>query len=367
MEKFLINFVKGISSEVKEEIKNYDFKILEEYEEFLLLEGNIKNIILYLYKTQLSLNVLLFYKKILLDEEENIKVLEEKDFVLKDSFKVKKIVGEKYYELPLGKYFSKKLSLQVDYKNPKNIIGFLQEKNTFFTGILLNFKELYKREYKVYSIPNSLNPTIAASILYFSNVKDDLLVLRCGDGIIPIEYYFKHYNDSVRKYEKEKLHLQFLKENFNIDESFLEEEDKKIEEKINKENKIKIYCIDESTNYLQRAKQNSRLANAEKFISFSKNSLEFLILKFENKIKNVIVKHPFLSKHYTENKYNKYTKTLLEETKNIIEKEGSLTIITNEIEEIKKTIKENKEFKLKKQKNITRGDLNLHILLLKKI
>ncbi len=362
--KFLISFFKDIFEEVKLELEEFNIKILEEYEEFFLVEGFLKDMLLYLYKTQLASNVLLFYKKIFLDEDENINVLEEKNFFLKGSFKVKKVVGEKYYELPLGKFFSKNLSLEVEYKNPDNIIGFLQYKNIFFTGILLNFKELYKREYKVYSIPNSLNPNIAASILYFSNVKGDLLVLKCGDGLIPIEYYFKHYKDSVRKYEKEKLHLQFLKENFNVDESFLEEEDKNIEE--NFKDKIKIFCVDESTNYLQRAKQNSRLANAEKFISFSKNSLEFLILKFESKIKNVIVKHPFLSKHFSENKYKKYSYVLLEELNNIILEEGFLTVISNEFEEFKKVLEENKNFVLKKHKTIFRGDLELHFILLQK-
>ncbi len=355
MEKVIVSFVKNTFEEAKEELENFNLNVVEFYEEFLIAEGKIEDIVLYTYKTQIALNVMLFFKKIVLDEDENI-TAEGKNFVLKNSFKVKKVLGEKYYELVLGKYFSKILNLEVDYKFPENIIGFVKEKNTFFTGIFLYNKELYKREYKVYSIPNSLNSNIAASILYFSKVKDDLLVLRCGDGILPIEYYFKITNTSVRKYEKEYFNFSFLKNNFGIEESFLEEKNNAVN--------VKIYCFDDSTNYLQRAKQNARLADAEKNIIFSKTDLELLILKFNKNINNVIVRHPFLSKHFTENKYNKYTKILLEELKNVLKEKGLLTIITNEEEEIKKTIN-NTNFKILKHKKIFRGDLTLNLFLLR--
>ncbi len=384
--KILVSFLPGILEEAKKEAVFFNLNVIEEFENFFLSEGKIEDIILYLYKSQIPTNILLFYKKVFLDEEENINFLFEEKFSFDffdsfSSFKVKRIVGEKYYESVLGRQlydffknnFFKNKNFEVDFKTPDFTIGFLQFENNFYLGFLLNDKELYKREYKVYNIPNSLNPAVVASLLYFSNVKDELLVLKCGDGMIPIEFYFKQFKDSVRRYDKENLNLFFFKIFFSFDaEVFLEEEDKSIEvffKKNFKANKNKIFCVDDNANHLQRAKQNSRLANAERIISFSKLNLDFLILKFESKIRNVIVKHPFLSKHFAENKYKNYSRKLFEELEHIIFKEGFLTIVSNEFEELKKVIGEfesKKSFVLKKYKSISRGDLKLYFVLLQK-
>jgi len=177
----------------------------------------------------------------------------------------------------------------VDLTRPELVVRSIYEDNTLITGIDIGGKDLSKREYKVFSNKNSINPVLAASFLQHLHVEKNQTVVNpfCRDGVLPIELAYRSTHKSPHHFNPE-----FSFETAGI--LSFEEIDNIIQDQENKETKpsLSIHSYDRHFRNVKAHKKNAKIAGVQHAISFSRFEPEFLDIKFPDKSVDIIYGRP---------------------------------------------------------------------------
>jgi len=240
----------------------------------------------------------------------------------------------------IEKEVSKEERIKVDLDNPNLFFRLIISENrkAFFILDLVGEKDLSKRNYKIYNHPSSLNSVLAQNLIYFSDVKKESSFLdpMAGIGTICIEFVWKELFIPAG-YLREDLQI------FKINGS--KEIVSEINNNIEWEKELKVYCTDKLLKNVEYAKKNARIARVEDKINFSRVSVDWLDWKFdEGEIDYIITQPPNNIK-------------LLKELFYQAEFMGNNVVLATSLnkEEIRKIAKEHRYF-LKNEKLLERKD-----------
>lgn len=290
-----------------------------------------------------------------------IKINELNRFIKKNKkFKVNcKRVGEHDFnsvdvEKLVTKNILKDSKLKVDFDGPDLIIYAYINENNFYLGMDFSGFDLSKRDYRIFLHPAALKATLAYALLRVGdyNKSEVLLDPFCGSGTICIEAALFASDFPVNYHRKNEFAFQkFLKFNF-----------KRIDEKFS-EDKLRIYGYDHLLRNIKASQKNAKIAGIFKKIKFSKISVDWLDIKFEeNSIDRIITHPPAISKN-NEKAMEQLYKEFFHQAGYILKKDGLIVIIAKEADLIKKIAEENK-FRLKKEKEVWQGQQCLKVLVL---
>jgi|Deesub1362B_J571_1020462.scaffolds.fasta_scaffold00003_269 tRNA (guanine6-N2)-methyltransferase len=139
--------------------------------------------------------------------------------------------------------------------------------NRYLIGINTSGESLHKRGYRVYNHPASLNPVIAAGMIYLIgwDRKTILIDPMCGVGTIPIEAAMIAMNipPGIFRETHKITNLRFI----DTDYYWKLRESAKSKTQFNIEKKI-IFGIDASPKYIEWAKANSNAAGVSRIVSY---------------------------------------------------------------------------------------------------
>jgi len=389
--RIIITAIEGFEEESASEARSFGLKIDSVYKGkgFFTAYADSGSIAKFLYYNTTASNIAaVLFETGIPDSDKNseariqiswkndklIATIKEKEL----SFAAVKIMGLREDEQSAGEILHDDYGLKVNLKSPGVRIGTIRAGdgnsvntgNNIIAGLLLNTRDLSRREYRLYSTPSSVNAGVYSSALKMAgaNNNEAFIDLMCADGTFCIEYYYHASKKSPLEFDRNAIDKNAFLLSFGTDiEKTLEDydgnENKKPGVKASGEDSYEIYCNDSNANHLMRARQNSRLAGCEKNIRFSKMGLEWAGLKTpENSMTLIASKIPYLSKIFPEKKYEKLLSEFAEACSSMISVQGRIILISNE-ENIAINIMGGKGFIVKKKKEIRRGALSLHILL----
>ena len=243
-------------------------------------------------------------------------------------------------ENKIGKQITQTYKTQIDFKNPDVIVFIKIEQEQCWIGIDYAGIDLGKRYYRIFLGKEALRGNIAAALLKLAEYKnkDKILDPFCRHGIIPIEAALMATKTSVNKYIKEKLAVtKLFKQNL---------------EKYDKTEKLKgeIIASDPNFKHIYAAKKNAKIAGIIKNITFSRQELKWLDVKFKKEqIDKIITLLP------PKNKQDCF----FNQAEYILKEKGKLILCTiKETEELEKTAKTH-NFKIRAKQKIMQGQQEL--------
>ena len=202
------------------------------------------------------------------------------------SFRVDATIGGRGRHLPSSNLISKEIrkAIQDDFnsakenipevslKKPHVIITAFYSEKSLIIACNTALTALHKRGYRTKGHPAPLKETIASSLIQFSgyNGTQALFDPMCGSGTIVIEACYKALNKACNIHRK--------KNNFGFEHLLDFDKDlwRDIQDKVRLEKKEQldkpILAQDISSEYITMAKENSRRAKVEKFLSFEHKS-----------------------------------------------------------------------------------------------
>tara|TARA_B100000315_G_scaffold69879_1_gene63682 strand:+ start:391 stop:1524 length:1134 start_codon:yes stop_codon:yes gene_type:complete len=327
------------------------------------------------YKSQSSIGVYYLlcefdFDDIFDDFYKNLEKIDFKEWLNKNiQFRVKciKINNEKLstpeIEKKLGEIIIDHIQKKYAYKqkvnldDPEIIIFVCLTQKKCYVGIDFAGFDVSKRSHNILTHPSAIKGTIGYSLVRLSeyNKKEALIDPFSGSGTIPIEAALFASNFPLNFFSKEKF--IFLK--FN---RFKEYDFKKLFEKIDKEisaDKLKIYNIDSSMNYLNYAKKNSKIAGVDKKIGFSRMNIEWLDTKFDKgQIDKIVAKMPSLQQKESNEIYNEF----FYQAEFILNNKGKIVLIGDK-DQIKKFSSKYK-FKISNERSVFSGKKEYEIFVL---
>jgi 23S rRNA G2445 N2-methylase RlmL len=291
--KGLVIVNKGMEDVAAIEIKELIKQNSEIKEGAVLFEINDFNDLMILsYKGQSFARVLLLLKEIEIktnDLQREFLQLQNADFSIAEKL-VKDIkfaarssrIGDceftsKDIEKTLGEIIYKTFP-SVDLENPNiTFFAYIFEKKCYlgidFSG------EIDTREYKIYTTPKELKASVAYSLLKIAGYDGKKSMLDCfsGSGTIAIEAALFSSNKSPRFFGKNKLLFSRF-DKIKLDFSKFEKEKKAKE----------IFCSDALLHNVKSSEKNSKIADVNKLIKFSKIDIEWLDTKFDEKSVDIV-------------------------------------------------------------------------------
>ncbi|MFC1753515.1 THUMP domain-containing protein [Thermoproteota archaeon] len=288
----------------------------------------------------------------------------------KTSFAVRcKRVGEHDFssqevEQELGEMIFENLKAKVDLSNPDLTVLVYVINDECHVGIDFAGMDLSKRDYRIFSVGESLKGTVAQAMNYIAEIKekDRILDPFSTSGLIPIEAALYLIGKSPQYYNKEGFAFLKLPVLHEMDtEEFFKKEDLRMKEK-----KLNIYCSDFLQKNVRSAEKNAKIAGVNKLINFSRLDIEWLDTKFEEKSVNKIITHPpQMSKRTNPEQVKKLLDELFYVAKIILADDGLLVMIFNKPELLKNSMEKN-GFEKDKTIEVWQGQECLQILILKK-
>ncbi|MFW6220513.1 MAG: methyltransferase [Nanoarchaeota archaeon] len=361
---------KGFENIASDEINELIFKESIKNNGYLIFDiDNLNEIFKLCYLSRSLSKVMLLFNSFKFDNsnfqynliESNLPYNDLKEWLENNTFKVNTI---KLLELDenstkisskIGEFIINKISTKVDLENPKYILTNIISKNNIYVGIDFSRFDLSKRDYKIYNFASSLNGSFAYCVLKSGGWTKDKSIIdpMCGSGVIAIEAALKYANKSPQFYRKNNFNLEFNFEKFDL--------------KINKNYKdSKIYCYDYMLNCINTSKNNAKIADIDKYINFSKTELEWLETRFdENSIDYIVTNPSEASKHCNIKKIKKLYDELFYQSKFILKKNGTLTIVTRSNDLIIEFAKKHK-FNMIENKEVYQGKQKYSLIILKK-
>jgi len=221
---------------------------------------------------------------------------------LKDrTFKVrcKRIGAQDYHGQDIapevGEYIIDQTKAKVSMTNPDIIVYvYIYEKDCYI-GIDYSGFDLSKRDYKVFTHPNSLNSTIGYA-LYRICGSNSICDPFCGSGAIPIEAALHMEGKSPHHFKKDKFAFH----------RFLKIDLEKIEQK---KMKGTVLASDQLLKFVKATKSNAKLAG----ISFhvTRMDLEWLDTKYDKHSVDIVTQPPVASRIHDAKYIDKLYKELL--------------------------------------------------------
>jgi len=247
---------------------------------------------------------------------------------------------------------------KVNLENPKIIFYVYIYKNQCYIGIDFSGRDLSKRDYKIFISNVSIKGTIAYTLLRLGNfsAEETLVDLFCKSGEIIIEAGLYASKFPINYYSKENFafyNLPFFKEDIK---NLFEEQDKKICKP-----KTIIYGYDANQKYVMQAKKNAKIAGVQKYMSITKQDIEWIDLKQREKsIDKIITYPPILSKIKSENKIVRIYKEFFYQAEYVLKDNGLVVVLSKSLELLEEQAKKY-HFKLKDKKEIWTGKQKMFI------
>ncbi|NPA63110.1 MAG: class I SAM-dependent RNA methyltransferase [Methanococci archaeon] len=184
---------------------------------------------------------------------------------------------------------------------------------------------LDKRGYRVFNHPAHLNATIASSLIYLSDWKDEetLLDPMCGSGTIPIEGALIKRNIPPGKFREKKYGFKFV----NIFGYDLLEEIKK--DILENERLYNIYGIDKNEKYILGAVENARSAGVLNTLTLSVGDATKMEENFKD-IDVIIANPPYGIRMGSKRGVKKLYEKFLLSAKKIMHDSSRMVVITAE-------------------------------------
>ncbi len=377
---YYITLSPGLEKISKNEIEFFGGKIKEVRENRgrIFFSGDLEIIpkINYLSRTVERLNILLHREEIpnisledVYDRVYNIDwtewVKEEQSFAIRPlragehsftSIDIGRVAGEaliKSYQK------DKNVRLKVNLDEPDVIVRVEVIFDELIVGIdTTGDVALDKRGYRVFNHPAHLNATIASSLIYLSEWKDDEVLLdpMCGSGTIPIEGALMKRNIPIGKFRENKYGFKF------IDIFGYELLDKIKKEIAENKNIYKIIGLDRNQKYLDGAKENAKNAEVLDTINFICGDATKLHERFDS-VDVIIANPPYGIRMGNKRVVKKLYNEFLSSVKKIMHGSSRLIVITAEDRMFRDAIIKN-NFEVKDEFNVMFGGLMTRVFYL---
>ena len=246
-----------------------------------------------------------------------------------------------------------KHSIKVDLKNPDlQIFAFVTGEGCYY-GIDFAGIDLSTRDYKIFSHRESLNGTIAYSLVRLSewDRKKILIDPFCGSATIPIEASIWQTGFPLNYYRKEKL--VFKKMDLGFDQKkFFEDLDNKA--KFPK--KINLFGSDMLLTAVNSSNKNAKIAGIHKGLNLNRIDIDWIDTKFEeNSISFMVTNIPEKTKMSNSKYLDKlYTEFWFQADYIMKKKDVVIVIACNTVEDMQKDAEKFK-FKLEGQYDFWQG------------
>ena len=237
-------------------------------------------------------------------------------FCSASSFRVTAITGSRENERRIGAVLFERYSVPVDLEDPAIEVGVVDG----MLGFLLSGFDYSLREYKVYKTPRSLNPCVAASILWGLDVPSRAVFCDplCHDGVLPIEFSLRAFGMSPRRFQERTLASRFASR-FSDPRTVLEGAD------------CEVFALEENANHLRRAEHNARLAGVANRISFSRYDLEWIDMRIgKGGVDRCVLELPHRSSRLDDAAYVRMLDRVRFAADHMISSEGELVVVTND-------------------------------------
>lgn len=193
--------------------------------------------------------------------------------------------------------------------------------------------DLSKREYKIYSQPDTLNSSFAYCIVRFSGytLKERFLDPMCGVGTLLLESALFASKISPRRYQKDAFHFhRFLSVS-------LDSLDKKLDK--NAEKRISITGFDAQLRHVEAAKKMAKLAGVSKYVSFARADVDWLDTKAEKDSVDILVTHPPVEgRAIAEKDMEKLYKEFFYQIEFVMKKTGKVVLVCQKTDALKKAL-----------------------------
>jgi len=263
-----------------------------------------------------------------------------------------------------GDIIQQKTNLQVNLTTPDILVHFHIQNNNCYVGIDLTKLDHSKRDYKLFSPPETLKATIAFALIKLAKYapKEKLLNIFTGSGVIAIEAALSASKKSINYYQKNKLQFQ----NFApFKETYFEGYYDKLDKKVKMDN-LQIYAYDNTLSNVKSAQKNSKISGISKIIHISKVDTEWLDTKFEeNEIDKIVTYLPSPSKRKEDKVTKKIYTELFYQTEFILNPKGLLVTAIRNNKLLLEAQKESK-IQLVEERQIMQGKCPLYINIFKK-
>lgn len=248
----------------------------------------------------------------------------------------------------------------LDFRSPEvHVFVFIHDKECF-VGIDFGGEDLSKREYKIFSNPQSIRGTLAYALVRLSGIKQEEVLLDpfCKSGEVGIEAALYSTGISPNHYDKDKLAFLTMDRFADVEfDKVLVEEDPSRE--------IKILCFDSHLRNVAAAKKNAKIAGVVKSIDFSRTDPDWLDIKLEEgKVDAIATSMPMLGKHKSEHFVEKLMRIFFEKAEHLLKKGGAISVLTNKKEAL---LPHASAFGLEKELQLALGESILHLLVFRKL
>jgi 23S rRNA G2445 N2-methylase RlmL len=225
-----------------------------------------------------------------------------------------------------GEVFLKKYKKKVSLKNFDLNIRFDLVGNFGFVGIQLTKDPLYKRFKKVFNHPAAIKSTLAYGMIRLAEVKNGETFLdpMCGSGTIPLEAA-SLYKD-----------------------------------------KIKIYAGDVAEDFVEKARENAKANNLDKFIEFMHLDATELE-KYFSTIDKLVTNPPYGVRIAKRRNLKSFYRKFLEFLSKVLSKEGRAIIINLKADMFRNIILRLKTFRIVHERVVESGGIYPHIFVLERI
>lgn len=219
-------------------------------------------------------------------------------------------------EREIGSALFDRYAVPVDLEEPAIEIGIVGDR----LGIVLSGFDYSLREYKVYKTPRSLNPCVAASILYGLGVPPGATFCDplCQDGVLPIEFALIARRMSPRRFQERTLATGFARR--------LPDPGTKLPG-----SGQQVLALERNGNHLRRAQHNARLASLASEIGFSRYDLEWIDLKIgARSVDRMVLELPYRAAKQDESAYARTLADVAFAANHMLADAGELIVVTND-------------------------------------
>jgi len=331
---------------------------------FVVFETELLEVLKVCYRAQSLKKVLLLISIINLNslnlEAIELNNLKSKTFSVEGIGQNKKNIEDKLISFFKSKQFT------LNYKNPENHFFYILNEAKCYFCIDVSTQDLSRRDYRIFLKAESYKGNIAYAMLKIGkyNPKNILLDPFCRDGIIAIESALFAVQKSPNYYNKEKFYFTQMQKFKNI--NF---------EKIFNENHItikdietRIIAIDSNFANIQAAKKNAKIAGVIDCIEFSRQSLEWIDIKFEKNSVDKIITFPIQpSSLISEKTIEKVYSQFFDRSTFILKKNGVIVCGLKRGADLLKKKAEEKKFKVTHERIVKQGKEDVNILMFERV
>lgn len=361
--------LKGVESVTEREISELTGSEAETFDTALIF--NVKDaeeLAKFCYKAQSVTRVLLLLDKMKVADDlaktldklkKSIKKTDFAGWLKNRTFKVKcKRIGSHNYSSQdiaagAGEYIIEDTKAKALMTDPDIIVYIYIYAADCYIGIDYSGFELGRRDYKVFTHPNSLNGTVAYSLLRIAGFKKGTISDPfCGSGTIPIEAALYAEKRSPHFFRKDRFAFHRF-ENISID---------KFDSRTKSNSKI--FASDYLLKNVKSTKNNAKLAGIGSSIKVTRMDIEWLDTKLDKaSLDFIITNPPSVSRLHDEKHIIKLYKEFFYQADFVLKSKGRIVFCVQRDEALKHSLE---KFSLVDEYSIWQGGQELKVVVLQK-